>query len=89
MEKPKDDCGDRFETTCKREFAEIKCMIVKLDLAVRGDGDQRPGLAGRLAKVEGTVKGASRLMWAAVIAAITSVVGLAVAAVWAAVSRAN
>jgi len=89
MAPPTDECNDRFETTCKREFAEIKRMIVKLDLAVRGDGDQRPGLAGRLAKVEGTAKGASRLMWAAVIAAITSVVGLAVAAVWAAVSQAN
>ena len=89
MAPPTDDCNDRFETTCRQEFADIKCMLIKLDLAIRGDGDQRPGLAGRLAKVEGTVKGASRLMWAAVIAAITSVVGLAVAAVWAAVSQAN
>ena len=81
---PKDDCDDRYEAICKHEFAQVMCLLMKLDLAIRGDGDQKPGLAGRLAGVEKTVRSASRIFWIAIGAAIISVVGLAVTAVWAA-----
>lgn len=65
---------DQYERVCQAEFAELKRMLRRIDLAMRGDEDS-PGVLERVRVLERADRLRRRLIWALISAA-----GAAVAA---------
>lgn len=73
---------DQYERVCQAEFAEIKRMLRRIDVAMRGDEDN-PGLLERVRMIERTDRLRRRVIWTLISAA-----GTAVAAALAVLGRA-
>ena len=65
--------SEQYEQVCKGEFASICQKLDRLDEAIRGNG--KPGIQLRLDRLESVRATRSRLLWLAVGAAVTLVLG--------------
>lgn len=66
------DCDDRYDTTCRGEFAELHAKLDRLDDSIRGNG--RVGLVRRVDRLEQSVQTLVRALWLVLGASITVVV---------------
>jgi hypothetical protein len=64
--------GDRYELVCKGQFARICGKLDRIDEVLRG-GNGRPGLQERVHGLERTRRSQLRLVWIAVMAALTTI----------------
>jgi hypothetical protein len=62
----------RLHESVTKDIRDVRADIHNLNMAVMGDGANTPGIAGRVAAIERTEAGRTKLLWTAITASATA-----------------